>query len=186
MCSINTKSIISAMAIGLALIAAPAMAEPPPKGWLQFCADHPDDCRAGHMAARMKLTKALHDRLDRINRRINAQIAYRSDGKGHDTWRYPDDGFGDCEDYALAKRRALIAAGIPQATLALAEVRDTRTGGLHVILLFHYQNGALALDNNYRDAMRVEDIVGPGEYRFLAVQDRAEPNVWHRINWPMF
>jgi hypothetical protein len=26
-------------------------------------------------------------------------------------WSYPDDGYGDCEDYALLKRRMLIEAG---------------------------------------------------------------------------
>ena len=29
-------------------------------------------------------------------------------------WNYPDDGYGDCEDYALEKRKLLMQAGWPR------------------------------------------------------------------------
>jgi len=38
-------------------------------------------------------------------------------------WSYPDDGYGDCEDYALLKRRMLIEAGWPREALLLTLVR---------------------------------------------------------------
>jgi len=34
-------------------------------------------------------------------------------------WSHPDDGYGDCEDYALLKRRMLIEAGWPREALLL-------------------------------------------------------------------
>ena len=33
-------------------------------------------------------------------------------------WSYPDDGYGDCEDYVLLKRRMLMQAGWPRAGAA--------------------------------------------------------------------
>ena len=39
-------------------------------------------------------------------------------------WSYPDDGYGDCEDYVLLKRRMLIEAGWPREALLITVVRD--------------------------------------------------------------
>jgi predicted transglutaminase-like cysteine proteinase len=38
-------------------------------------------------------------------------------------WDIGADGYGDCDDYALAKRMALIEAGLPMRALRIAIVR---------------------------------------------------------------
>jgi len=52
----------------------------------------------------------------------------------------------DCEDFALEKRRALIAAGIPDSALYLAVAVSPRTS-LHAVLVVATVQGDLVLDN---------------------------------------
>ena len=48
-------------------------------------------------------------------------------------WNYPDDGYGDCEDYVLLKRRMLMQAGWPREALLITVVRDKKGDG-HAVL----------------------------------------------------
>lgn len=89
--------------------------------------------------------------LERVNRRINRAIRQASDQAVFgvaDVWSIPSgaQARGDCEDYALAKRRALIAAGMSPDRLALAIVR-TRRGETHAVLLADMPDGEYVLDN---------------------------------------
>jgi predicted transglutaminase-like cysteine proteinase len=54
--------------------------------------------------------------------------------------------YGDCEDYALGKRRALLAAGVPASALSIAVV-ETPWKELHAVLLVSTDKGDLVLDN---------------------------------------
>ena len=58
---------------------------------------------------------------ERINSDVNARVTYKSDLEQFDTpefWTMAGK-FGDCEDYALAKRNALLNAGWPKDELGL-------------------------------------------------------------------
>ena len=89
--------------------------------------------------------------LDAINRSINRAVRAVSDqaafGKA-EYWTIPrgDNAVGDCEDYVLAKREALIEAGTPAEALSIAVVR-TRRGDLHTVLLVATSTGEVVLDN---------------------------------------
>jgi hypothetical protein len=50
-----------------------------------------------------------------------------------DRWSYPDDGYGDCEDYVLFKRRMLIQSGWPREVLLVTVVRSEKDEG-HAVL----------------------------------------------------
>ena len=52
----------------------------------------------------------------------------------------------DCEDFALEKRRALIAAGIPESAIYLAVAVSPRTS-LHAVVIVATDRGDLVLDN---------------------------------------
>src|SRR5690606_7936840 len=82
--------------------------------------------------------------LKRVNARVNAAIQPRNDG-GADVWNASATS-GDCEDYVLAKRRALIKAGIPASSLRIAYVK-TRKGVGHAILVVRTSKGDFVLDN---------------------------------------
>jgi predicted transglutaminase-like cysteine proteinase len=54
--------------------------------------------------------------------------------------------YGDCEDYALEKRRRLIAAGVPTEALSMA-VAITARGESHAVLVVSLESGDWVLDN---------------------------------------
>jgi predicted transglutaminase-like cysteine proteinase len=98
-------------------------------------------------------TPELVRELDAVNGRINSAIRYVSDAVlfgDEDHWHLPlSDGGrpeGDCKDYVLEKRRALIADGVPAADLSIALVKTT-FGESHAVLLVTTDEGELVLDS---------------------------------------
>jgi predicted transglutaminase-like cysteine proteinase len=96
---------------------------------------------------------ALMARLTEVTRRVNRAIRYvpeqRVSGDA-DTWRLPlssgERAVGDCKDYVLEKRRALIQAGVAPSNLSIAIVRTPR-GETHAVLLVITDRGELVLDS---------------------------------------
>ena len=66
-----------------------------------------------------------------------------------ESWYYPDDGYGDCEDYVLLKRRMLMQAGWPREALLITVVRD-KNGDGHAVLTVKTDKGEYILDNQER------------------------------------
>lgn len=94
---------------------------------------------------------ATLDLLTRVNRQQNRRIARAVDAQvfgREDVWSLPagDRPQGDCEDYVLAKRQALIAAGVSPDALSIAVVRTQRGEG-HAVLLARTAQGEYVLDN---------------------------------------
>jgi predicted transglutaminase-like cysteine proteinase len=86
-----------------------------------------------------------------VNRRLNRDIRRASDAALHgreDHWTVPvgDRAQGDCEDYVLAKRADLIAAGVPAEALSIAIV-ETSWGESHAVLLLASDRGEYVLDS---------------------------------------
>lgn len=102
---------------------------------------------------RVTLTPELWALIEATNRKVNRAITPASDisaiGRG-DYWSMPlEDGgkaYGDCEDYVLEKRHALIAAGVPAGALSIA-VAQIRSGEIHAVLLVITDKGDYVLDN---------------------------------------
>ena len=87
---------------------------------------------------------------ERINRDVNASVTYKTDLEQYGTpehWCLPTK-FGDCEDYALAKRAALLQAGWPKDKLGLC-VCYMPDGTGHCVLWVETDKGSFILDNNY-------------------------------------
>ena len=106
-------------------------------------------------AARAKppaLTPALWSQLTRINDKVNRQIVRRADIQTYgvlDRWATPlaqGAQYGDCEDYVLEKRRALLAEGVPETALSIA-VATTSWGESHAVLLVSTDQGDYVLDS---------------------------------------
>ena len=87
--------------------------------------------------------------LERVNLWVNTHVKPMTD-MDHwgvvERWNYPDDGYGDCEDYVLLKRRMLMQAGWPREALLITVVRDKRGDG-HAILTVKTDKGEYILDN---------------------------------------
>lgn len=149
----------------------------PPIGWVSFCSERPRDCAANPSTPRdvVLSPRAWRDLL-RVNRWVNDTIKPLTD-LDHwgvvEKWSYPDDGYGDCEDYVLLKRRMLIAAGWPREALLITVVRDRKDEG-HAVLTVKTDKGEFVLDN------QVDEILGWTEtgYRFVKRQSQSDPNTW--------
>src|SRR5690606_30104119 len=87
-------------------------------------------------------------------------------------WTYPN-GYGDCEDFALLKRRDLIAAGWPPSTLMIAVVKEANGNG-HAVLIARTDRGDLVLDNQ-DSAIR---LWSDTPYTYIKRQSQAHAGQW--------
>jgi predicted transglutaminase-like cysteine proteinase len=149
----------------------------PPIGWVEFCTEHESECNVGPSQPRnVTLSVALWRELVRINQLVNTEIKPMTDLEHYgvvEKWAYPDDGYGDCEDYVLLKRRMLIEAGWPREALLITVVRELNGDG-HAVLTVRTDRGDFILDN------QSEAIVlwSQAPYHFVKRQSQSDPNVW--------
>jgi predicted transglutaminase-like cysteine proteinase len=154
-----------------------------PIGWTEFCAAQPAECATVPTMPRdvVLSAKAMRD-LQRVNKWVNENIKPMTDLEHWgviERWSYPDDGYGDCEDYVLLKRRLLLSAGWPREALLITVVRDKKDEG-HAVLTVKTDRGEFILDN------QVEEILPWSEtgYRFVKRQSQHDPNVWVSLGEP--
>ncbi|HEY8163704.1 MAG: transglutaminase-like cysteine peptidase [Methylocystis sp.] len=154
-----------------------------PYGWIDFCQRYRSECVAAYRIPRaIDLTAATFQTIARINLWVNKNIAPIADMEHWgllDAWDYPTDGKGDCEDYALLKRRMLIEEGFPQEALLMTVVKE-KNGDGHSVLTVVTNRGEFVLDN-------LADQVKPwtkAPYRFVKRQSQTDPNVWVAIGEP--
>jgi len=155
----------------------------PPAGWIEFCARQPGECAGTTTAPRdVALSRQAWSDLVRVNRWVNETIEPLSDLEHWgvaERWSYPDDGYGDCEDYVLLKRRMLMQFGWPREALLVTVVQDNDDNG-HVVLTVTTDKGDYVLDN-HTDAILPWADTG---YRFVKRQSQANPNVWVSLGNP--
>jgi len=148
-----------------------------PIGWIDFCTQNPRDCAGGPSQPRdvVLTSKAWRD-LVQVNAWVNNAIKPMTD-LDHwgvvEKWSYPDDGYGDCEDYVLLKRRMLLQAGWPREALLITVVRDKKDEG-HAVLTVKTDKGDFILDNQAENIVLWSD----SGYRFVKRQSQSDPNVW--------
>ena len=108
----------------------------------------------------------------RVNRWVNETVKPMTD-MDHwgviEKWSLPTDGYGDCEDYVLLKRKMLIDAGWPREALLITVVRDKKGEG-HAVLTVKTDKGEFVLDNQN------ENVVAWTEtgYRFVKRQSQSD------------
>ncbi len=199
--SSRTRTILrcgaSASIIALALLASPtgspADERPlfittgettrPPIGWVEFCVEYDPECKTKPSSPRdVVLSAQAWKDLVRVNRWVNTNIKPMTD-MDHwgvvERWNYPDDGYGDCEDYVLQKRKMLMQAGWPREALLITVVRD-KNGDGHAILTVKTDKGEYILDNQIDDILLWSDT----SYRFVKRQSQSDPNVWVSLGEP--
>ena len=148
----------------------------PPYGFVRFCESSPSECRQGPLEqTRFNATPARMRQLDEINRYVNRVIEPATDMEIYgetERWAIPTTR-GDCEDYALLKRKLLIERGWPSSSLLMTVVRDEKGEG-HAILTARVAQGDFILDNK-NDEVRVWNKV---RYAFVMRQSYIDPRVW--------
>jgi predicted transglutaminase-like cysteine proteinase len=155
----------------------------PPVGWAEFCIEYAPECDTRSSLPRdVALSTRAWVELKRINVAVNTSVKPMTD-MDHwgvvERWNYPDDGYGDCEDYALQKRKLLMAAGWPREALLMTVVRDQNGNG-HAILTVKTDRGEYVLDNQTNDVLLWADT----GYRFVKRQSQSDPNVWVSLGEP--
>jgi predicted transglutaminase-like cysteine proteinase len=155
----------------------------PPIGWIEFCATHSAECATTPTTPRdVVLTPSALNDLLRVNKWVNETIKPMTDLEHWgviEKWSYPDDGYGDCEDYVLLKRRLLISAGWPREALLITVVRDKKDEG-HAVLTVKTDRGEYILDNQVDNVLPWSNT----GYRFVKRQSQHDPNVWVAIGDP--
>lgn len=109
-----------------------------------------DDLKTQDVGAKLHFDADLGRKLDQVNQAVNKRIRPVSEKALDDVWTLPlEQGRrdGDCEDYVLEKRRALISEGVPAEALSIAIV-ETRRDQPHAVLLVNTDNGEIVLDNH--------------------------------------
>ena len=159
-----------------------------PRAYHAMCQREPHLCSDDRASARTlgvspaaKLTRRRMRELQRINSKVNARIR-----AGHDYELYGISDFwtsgrniGDCEDYMIAKKQALIAAGWSADQVLYAVVIGTETP-YHAVLIVRTDKGDLVMDNLRGQIL---DWRASG-YRFVVRQSAANPQQWVRIVEP--
>ncbi len=154
-----------------------------PIGWIEFCIEYKTECDTKPAAARdVVLTPKAWSDMVKVNAWVNDNIKPMTDQEHWgviERWNYPDDGYGDCEDYVLLKRRMLMQAGWPRQALLITVVRDKKGDG-HAVLTVKTDRGEFILDNEEADVLAWNKT----GYRFIKRQSQSDPNVWVALEEP--
>jgi predicted transglutaminase-like cysteine proteinase len=163
---------LAALAFNSVVVPAAQAGAHAPLGYQLMCLKHPNasECKGGG-AAKVKVTTNVMATLKRVNAHVNRTIKPKYDSNGADVWNASASS-GDCEDYVLAKRRALIKAGIPAGSLRIAYVK-TRRGEGHAILVIKTGGKDLVLDNL---TATIKPLSQTG-YRIISISG-ANPKNW--------
>jgi predicted transglutaminase-like cysteine proteinase len=154
-----------------------------PIGWMDFCIEYAPECETKPLEARdVVLTPRSWKDLARINKWVNESVWPVTD-MDHwgvvERWNYPDDGYGDCEDYVLLKRKLLMQAAWPRQALLITVVRD-RNGDGHAVLTVKTDKGEFILDNQSQDILLWSET----GYQFVKRQSQTDPNSWVALGDP--
>lgn len=155
-----------------------------PAGYMSFCLRMPDQCETKPGAPlSIAMTPAVWQTLDTINRNVNNAMWPEDDMRHYgraEYWTIPTDGYGDCEDYALTKRKALADAGLSAAALRIAVV-IAPDQGRHAVLTVVTDQGDYVLDN-LRDNIVAWD---QSNYVWIERQDPTKALAWDSLRAPV-
>lgn len=119
-----------------------------------------------------EVVRSVNDEVNRIMRGATDEEVYHV----ADYWNAPAlvrGVRGDCEDFALEKRRLLIENGVPAAALSIAIVQ-TRRGEDHAVLIVSAAQGDFVLDNLQYDVRQWRKT----DYTWVSRQGPGDDLAW--------
>ncbi|MBS9720553.1 transglutaminase-like cysteine peptidase [Tianweitania sp. BSSL-BM11] len=151
-----------------------------PIGHYEFCQTHADECaKQTSYAGPVPLTRDVWSAIIDVNNAVNTMVTPMTDleiwGR-EEVWSYPTAGVGDCEDYALEKRRMLINRGIPSSNLLMTVVRQ-KNGAGHAVLTVRTSHGDFVLDNLEARVLSWDQT----DYVYLKRQSERHAGIWVSI-----
>ncbi len=149
-----------------------------PPAFRAFCGQYPSLCNTRTGAKVVQLTEERRKQLQSVNLSVNAAIRQQSDMQTNgveDLWTIPTKA-GDCEDFAILKKRELMRRGWPAASLLLTVARLPFSNEGHVVLTARTSDGDLILDSRSSSIKDWSDTY----YRYYARQSQYSAG-WERI-----
>lgn len=178
--------IVAAGALGAGMATSAAQSFMPtggfstqPVGHYEFCQRAPNECQKQTAHRPVELTRALWAKIVEVNNLVNTMVTPRTDMQiwgVEERWSYPVNGYGDCEDYVLEKRKRLIKAGVPASNLLISVVRQPNGDG-HAVLTVSTSMGDFVLDNLEPRVLSWQET----DYRFLKRQSAKHAGMWVEI-----
>lgn len=182
------KSAIAALAIGIqatATFASPAGMKTlaranPPIGHYEFCRQFADQCAANAAdVSPMRLTESNWKTILKANFQANSTVEPATDEEIYgveERWTLPLSA-GDCEDYALLKRKLLMENGLSPSNLLVTVVLQPSGAG-HAVLTVRTDRGDFVLDNLRNKILLWYET----EYTYLKRQSIEHSGQWVTIN----
>lgn len=146
-----------------------------PVGYYEYCQRYSERCARPADGSSVSLTRERWKEIIQINNEVNAAVAPLTDREifgVEERWEYPGV-VGDCEDYALQKRKRLNEMGYPLRALLMTVGKDADGGG-HAVLTVVTDLGDFVLDNVEQRVLLWKDA----EIYFLKRQSQTDPNAW--------
>lgn len=143
-----------------------------PLGAELFCLENATECSTQRSPTQqIKMTPELWSDLLSVQYNINRK--FRPTQEVRFAWDYSADGTGNCVQFALEKRRALIGRGWHPGALQLATAVTPANIG-HLVLVIDTDEGDWVLDNLRPDVVRWQQL----PYRWIARQQGASMEDW--------
>jgi predicted transglutaminase-like cysteine proteinase len=146
-----------------------------PVGYYEYCQRYQDRCEQPAEGSLVELTRERWKLMVETNNAVNTSVIPMTDREifgVEEKWEYPEN-VGDCEDYALMKRKRLNEMGFPLGALLLTVARDANGGG-HAVLTVVTDLGDFVLDNVEKRILPWKDA----ELYYLKRQAQDDPNIW--------
>lgn len=153
-------------------VAQPTLA---PFGFVSYCVQNQDDCKPADGPRSVEWSHAKMRELRKINYQINRAIQPINDEDGNDAWQ-ANVTKGDCEDFALTKRKELIIRGWPAAALHIAVAYTPDNQG-HAVLIVRTSDGDLVLDNRTNAIVSWKET----DLKWVMIQSSENPLFWNAI-----
>ena len=171
--TMNTESLLGRSSV---MPATETQVKPPP-GFIAFCIRHPNQCVVNRQSPRMvHLDEQLWKTLNTVNHTVNRTVRSQDDlqhYERHEYWEIAADGYGDCEDYVITKRKELIDAGLPAPALRITIARTLDNIG-HAVLTIITDQGDYILDNR---TSKIQPWT-KAPYRWISQQSASRAMVW--------
>ena len=150
-----------------------------PIGHYEFCKANRTECnRRFATTVAPKLSARGWAQLERVNASVNARIVPKTDKSVYgleEVWAYPTKE-GDCEDFALLKRKELAEKCFSLADLLITGVRKPDGEG-HAVLTVRTADGDFVLDNLDTKVRRWDETA----YIYVKRQSSADTGRWLSI-----
>lgn len=148
-----------------------------PLQFVKFCMNYGAECEANAAERMLPPSEQAMQMLKEVNDAVNGAISpvRKSTEPLVARWTIAPAA-GDCNDYAVTKRHALIAKGWPQSALRLAVVK-TESGQGHLVLVARLTDGDVVLDNL---SPKIQAWNLP-TYEWVSMQSAENPKFWSAI-----